>query len=193
MVLADSPSPLQKALFLDRDGVVIDYIPYLSQPEQVRLPAGAGEALKQWQDAGYLLIVITNQSGVGYGYFSLEDVEAVHQRLRAEYQQYGVNFAEIMVCPHLPQAGCDCRKPSPQMVLSVAKKHRIALSQSYFLGDASGDLECALRAGCQPLLVLTGLGKETQEKLAHFPVNIPCFEQLAQTVSLLPAPPAPIP
>ena len=73
MAVADffSPPQPQKALFLDRDGVVIDYIPYLGKPEQVRLPSGAGVALKQWQDAGYLLIVITNQSRVGYGYFSL--------------------------------------------------------------------------------------------------------------------------
>jgi len=188
MAAADffSPSQLKKALFLDRDGVVIDYIPYLSKPEQVRLPLGAGAALKQWQDAGYLLIVITNQSGVGYGYFSLADVAAVHQRLVEEYEQYGVKFAEIMVCPHHPQAACGCRKPSPRMLLSAAQKHRIALDQSYFLGDALSDLDCALNAGSHPLLVLTGLGQETREKLDRFPVKIPCFEQLGHTVVLLP-------
>ena len=187
MAVADffSPPQPQKALFLDRDGVVIDYIPYLGKPEQVRLPSGAGVALKQWQDAGYLLIVITNQSGVGYGYFSLADVAAVHQCLIEEYEQYGVKFTEIMVCPHHPQAACDCRKPSPEMLLSAAQKHQIALDQSYFLGDALSDLDCALNAGCHPLLVLTGLGKETQEKLDRFPVKIPCFEQLAHTVILL--------
>lgn len=188
MALADSVSihsPPKKALFLDRDGVVIDYIPYLSQPEQVCLPLGAGSALKQWQDAGYLLIVITNQSGVGYGYFSLQDVEAVHQRLREEYQQYGVRFEEIMVCPHHPQDDCACRKPSPHMLRSAAQKYGIALSQSYFLGDAPSDIECALLAGCQPLLVLTGRGLETLAVIDRFPGTIPCFEQVEQTVTLL--------
>ncbi|MGL5032373.1 MAG: HAD-IIIA family hydrolase, partial [Microcystaceae cyanobacterium] len=70
-----------KALFLDRDGVVIEYIPYLNRPEQVKVPVGAGEALRQWQTAGYHLIVITNQSGVGRGYYSLAEVEAVHQKV----------------------------------------------------------------------------------------------------------------
>ena len=100
-----------KALFLDRDGVVIEYIPYLNRPEQVKVPVGAGEALRQWQTAGYHLIVITNQSGVGRGYYTLEEVEAVHQRVCEAYDEYGVTFDDIFLCPHHPEEGCDCRKP----------------------------------------------------------------------------------
>ena len=94
---------LQKALFLDRDGVVIKYVPYLSKVEQVEFPLGAGEALKLWQDAGYLLILITNQAGVGRGYYTLGDVEKVHNYMIEEYGKFGVTFTEICICPHQPQ------------------------------------------------------------------------------------------
>ena len=174
-----------KALFLDRDGVVIDYVPYLSRPEQVNIPPGAGQALKQWQDHGYYLILITNQSGVDRGYFNLEDVEAVHRRIREVYEPFGVRFADIFLCPHHPEAGCDCRKPSPQMLIEAAQKHHISLPDSYFLGDAPSDLEAALQAGCQPLLVLTGRGKKTLVSLNQYPSPIPVFDQISDTVSLL--------
>lgn len=174
-----------KALFLDRDGVVIDYIPYLSKPEQVTLPQGAGEALAQWQKAGYHLILITNQAGVGRGYFSLTDVEAVHHCIAKKYSAYGVTFDDIFLCPHHPQEGCDCRKPSPQMLLEAADKHGINLSQSYFLGDAPSDIEAAIQAGCQPLLVLTGRGQETVKFLSNYALNILIFNQVSDTLSLL--------
>ena len=174
-----------KALFLDRDGVIIDYIPYLSQPQQVKLPDGAGEALKQWQDAGYLLIIITNQAGVGRGYYSLQDVEKVHYYIRQQYRCFGVSFADIFICPHHPDDECLCRKPSPEMLINASKKHQIVLSQSFFIGDAPIDLEAAIRADCNPVLVLTGRGLETVEKLAQYPIEIKVFEKLSETVQLI--------
>lgn len=178
-------SQLNKALFLDRDGVVIDYIPYLSKPEQVTLPQGAGETLSQWQKAGYHLILITNQAGVGRGYFSLTDVEAVHHCIAQKYAAYGVIFDDIFLCPHHPEEGCDCRKPSPQMLKEAAEKHHIDLSTSYFLGDAPSDIEAAIQAGCQPLLVLTGRGQETLPLLSSYALNIPVFPQISDTLRLL--------
>lgn len=178
-------TPPHKALFLDRDGVVIDYIPYLSKPEQVNVPSGAGKALKQWQKAGYRLIIITNQSGVGRGYFSLDDVHAIHQRLCDAYQADGVKFDDILICPHHPDDDCGCRKPSPAMLLKAAKNYNIDLNQSFFMGDAPSDLDCAIQAGCQPVLLLTGRGKQTAEKLAQYSIKIPIFERLSQTVSLI--------
>jgi len=176
---------LRKALFLDRDGVTIDYIPYLSRPEQVKLPAGAGPALKHWQDAGYLLIVITNQAGIGRGYFDHDAVEAVHQTVRAEYGKFGVTFTDIFLCPHHPEAGCECRKPSPEMLLTAAKTYQISLKESYFVGDAPSDLKAAINAGCQPVLVLTGRGQETAAQLHQFSQPIPVFDALCDTVALL--------
>ncbi len=174
-----------KALLLDRDGVIINYIPYLSKPEQVRLPTGAGLALKKWQDAGYLLISITNQSGIGRGYFTWDDLEAIHTRIRHEYQEFGVNFCDILICPHHPAQACLCRKPSPYLLLEAAKKYNLSLAQSFFIGDAPSDLECAIQAGCQPVLVLTGRGRSTVQDIEQYPVTIPVYNDLSETVELI--------
>lgn len=178
-------TPLKKALFLDRDGVVIDYFPYLSKPEQVTFPEGAGEALKKWQNAGYLLILITNQAGVGRGYFSLEDVDKVNSYIRQEYEKFGVYFDDVFICPHHPQDNCGCRKPAPEMLLKASKKHQIAMSESFFIGDAPSDLECSIRGNCQPILVLTGRGKTTVKEINKYPQKIPVFETLLETVKLI--------
>ncbi len=176
---------LQKALFLDRDGVVINYVPYLSKVEQVELPLGAGEALKQWQNAGYLLILITNQAGVGRGYYTLEDVNKVHDYIIDEYGKFGVTFDDIFLCPHHPQNNCLCRKPSPKMLIDASKKHGISLSQSFFVGDAPSDVESAINAECQPILVLTGRGQETLQKITEYTKKVEIFDSLQDTVKLI--------
>lgn len=154
-----------KALFLDRDGVVIDYIPYLSKPEQVQIPQDAPFALKQWQNQGYHLVIVTNQSGISRGYFSFEDVKAIHEELMTQYAHFDVYFRDILICPHQPSDNCLCRKPSPFLIETYVLDHGIDLSQSFFIGDALSDIECAINAGCQPLLLLTGRGKETFDLL----------------------------
>lgn len=176
---------MKKALFLDRDGVIIDYIPYLSKPEQVNLPSGAGLALKAWRSAGYELVIFTNQSGVSRGYFTLEDVKAIHQRIKQEYSQYGVKFAEILICPHQPVDNCTCRKPSPQLILEYAEQQKIDLRRSWFIGDAPSDIECATNAGCKPVLVLTGRGKETLNHLEEYSQKIPVYSTLEETTQLI--------
>jgi D-glycero-D-manno-heptose 1,7-bisphosphate phosphatase len=174
-----------RALFLDRDGVLIDYIPYLCDPDRVSIPDGAPQALYHWQAAGYLLIVVTNQSGIGRGLFTWADLEAVHQRMADAYTQSGVHFTEILVCPHHPQAGCTCRKPSPEMIQQAAQRYCIDLERSFFIGDNLSDLECARNAGCQAVLVLTGLGKVTQKSLEEEYRKVPVFSNLHHTVQLL--------
>ncbi|MCE2698334.1 MAG: HAD family hydrolase [Nostocales cyanobacterium LE14-WE4] len=176
---------MNKALFLDRDGVIVNYIPYLSKPEQVEIPEGAGQALREWQDAGYLLIIVTNQSGVGRGYFSLDDVAAVHDQVFIEYQQFGVSFHDVLICPHHPDEGCKCRKPSPYLLLEAAKKYNVNLSQSYFIGDAPSDLDCAIQAGCHPVLLLTGRGTSTVEQIEKYPIKVTIFNELYATVELI--------
>lgn len=180
---------LNKALFLDRDGVIINYIPYLGKPEQVQLPSGAAQALFHWQKAGYLLIVITNQAGIGRGYFDHKDVEKVHSKIEEEYGKQGIKFTDIFLCPHHPEDECDCRKPSPSMLLAAANQYDISLEDSYFVGDAPSDIGAAILAGCQPVLVLTGRGQETLEQLDRFVDElgqpIPVFADLGETVGLL--------
>jgi len=177
--------PRAKALFLDRDGVLIDYVPYLCQPDQVTLPEGAAHALLQWQAAGYLLIVVTNQSGVGRGLFTIAEMQAVNRRMEDEYAQQGVSFTEILVCPHHPTEGCTCRKPSPHMVLQAARRYGIDLSRSIFIGDNLTDLECAQNAGCQAVLVLTGLGEITRQNLPSYDKEILVCNHLMDTTQLL--------
>ena len=176
---------MNKALFLDRDGVIINYIPYLSKPEQVEIPEGAGQALREWQDAGYLLIIVTNQSGVGRGYFSVDDVAAVHVQVFIEYQQFGVSFHDVLICPHHPDEGCKCRKPSPYLLLEAAKKYNLDLVQSYFIGDAPSDLDCAIQAGCHPVLLLTGRGASTVEQIEKYSIEVTVFQQIDETIQLI--------
>jgi D-glycero-D-manno-heptose 1,7-bisphosphate phosphatase len=178
-----------KALFLDRDGVIIDYVPYLSKPEQVKIPDDAGIALKKWQDAGYCLVIITNQSGVGRGYFTMKDVKAIHELIFQKYAQFGVQFAEVLICPHHPQDNCYCRKPSPSLLLDYATRKHIELTKSYFIGDAPSDLECAIASNCQPILILTGRGKETVKMLSQYKLNIPVFNSLQETTKIINAQP----
>ncbi|WP_330204800.1 HAD family hydrolase [Cyanobacterium sp. Dongsha4] len=174
-----------KALFLDRDGVVIEYIPYLSKPEQVKIPENAPFALQQWQNQGYRLVIVTNQSGISRGYFTLEEVRAIHEQLMAEYASFDVYFTDILICPHQPSDNCLCRKPSPFLIKTYAENNGIDLSQSYFIGDAPSDIECAINAKCQPVLLLTGRGRETLTHLSQYSLSIPVFEQMKDTISLL--------
>ncbi|MEA5567841.1 HAD family hydrolase [Anabaena sp. UHCC 0399] len=174
-----------KALFLDRDGVLIDYIPYLSHPDQVKLPLGAGEIFKKWQESGYLLIVITNQSGIGRGYFTANDVELVHSKMCQEYERLGVYFQEIFICPHQPSDNCKCRKPSSYMLLQASEKYSIELSQSYFIGDAISDVECAINAGCNPIFLLTNRTLADAKNLSHTQASVQIVNELIETTKLI--------
>lgn len=175
----------RRALFLDRDGVLIDYVPYLSHPNQVEIPQGAGESLRQWQDQGYLLIVITNQSGISRGYFSMDIVQEIHRKIEREYAKFGVIFTDFFICPHHPSEACLCRKPSPYMILQASQKYNIDRRVSFFIGDANSDLECAHRAGCTPILLLTGRGKETFKELPNHQKSISIYSNLGESIQII--------
>ncbi|HLO85284.1 MAG TPA: HAD family hydrolase [Nostocaceae cyanobacterium] len=179
-----SPNHTNKALFLDRDGVLIEYIPYLSHPNQVKIPAGAGETLKKWHDAGYLLIVITNQSGIARGYFTMSDVEAVHAKMKQEYKSFNVEFQDILICPHQPSDNCQCRKPSPQMILEAAQKYAIEIERSFFIGDAISDVECAINAGCQPVWLQNS--RMENQTLWQQKASIHIVKEIRETMQLIP-------
>ncbi|AUS99241.1 HAD family hydrolase [Nostoc sp. CENA543] len=174
-----------KALFLDRDGVLIDYIPYLSHPHQVNIPLNAGEIFRKWQDSGYLLIVITNQSGIARGYFTANDVEVVHAKIRQEYEKMGVYFKDIFICPHQPSDNCQCRKPSPYMLQQASEQYLIELSHSYFIGDAISDVECAINAGCNPIFLLTNRTLVDAKNLAQKHPSVYMIKELSETIQLI--------
>jgi len=159
------------ALFLDRDGVVNEECHYLFEPEKVVLTEGVGAAIRAANEAGFLVVVVTNQSGVARGLYTLDDVDAVHRRI-VELLGEGEDAPRIdrfYCCPHHATAGmgeflldCDCRKPKPGMLLRAAAELGIDLSGSYLVGDMRTDLEAGAAAGCRTYLVRTGHGKTVE-------------------------------
>ena len=156
---------MKPAIFLDRDGVLIEEKHYLHRPEEVVILPGVAPALRQLQTAGYLLVIVTNQSGVGRGYYTLADVEAVHAHLLRELAGQGVSFAKVYVAPEAPDQPSRGRKPSPQFLLDARAEFDLDLSRSYLVGDKLIDLECGWNAGVRKcFLVRTGYGAQTERE-----------------------------
>lgn len=151
--VAASSVATRPGVFLDRDGTIIVDKGYLKDPDGVTLLAGAPEALLRLQNAGYALVVITNQSGIGRGYFGHGAVRRQHARLRALLDQYGVHIDAVEYCPHAPDEKCACRKPEPAMILRAAAKLKLDLKRSYMVGDKTGDVIAGRRAGCRTILL----------------------------------------
>ena len=161
-------SKINRAVFLDRDGTLIEEKEYLSRPEQVVIFSGAARALQRLQEADFKLFIVTNQSGVGRGYFTLQDVERVHHYLVRELAREGVRFHKIYVASEAPEQPSRGRKPSPQFLFDARDEFGIDLSESYFVGDKLIDLECGWNAGVkQSVLVRTGYGAAWEGKLAE--------------------------
>ena len=160
----------KKAVFVDRDGTVMPDLGYLATPAGVTLFPGVGEGLRRLREKGFLLVMVTNQSGVGRGYFSLDDLAAVHRRLFDLLLPFGVVFDEVQFCPHAPEAECECRKPRPGMLLRAAEKLNIDLAASFMIGDSPADMGAGKAAGCRTICV--GPGACAQDMDFHAP-NFP--------------------
>ncbi|MFW9772371.1 MAG: D-glycero-beta-D-manno-heptose 1,7-bisphosphate 7-phosphatase [Candidatus Thorarchaeota archaeon] len=156
-----------KAIFLDRDGVINEEVNHLSNPDNLQFIEGSIEALKILKDLGYLLIVITNQAGIAKGYFSEAILDEIHDKMKRILYENNVILDAIFFCPHHPDftGPCNCRKPNPGMILKARDKYNINLRESFMVGDTLNDIETGLRAECQTVLVLTGYGKEERDKI----------------------------
>jgi D-glycero-D-manno-heptose 1,7-bisphosphate phosphatase len=151
------------AVFLDRDGTLIAEKNYLSKVEDVAVYPRAVAALKRLQDAGFKLCIVSNQSGVGRGYFTLADVERVNRHLCELFSRGGVRFEKIYVAPEAPDQPSRGRKPSPQFLFDARDEFDLDLPGSYVIGDKFIDLECGWNAGVKKsLLVRTGYGAELE-------------------------------
>ncbi len=151
------------AVFLDRDGTLIEERHYLHRPEDVALLPGVGSALATLQAAGFRLFIVSNQSGVGRGYFSLHDVHRVNERLLEALAPHGVRFEKIYIAPEAPEAPSRGRKPSPQFFFDARQEFGLNLAVSYMIGDKRLDLEAGWNAGLKAcILVRTGYGAETE-------------------------------
>ena len=137
----------QKALFLDRDGVINEDAGYVYRREDFVFKDGIFEALREFAQAGYALVVVTNQSGIGRGYYTLEQFDELCGFMLDELAKEGVNIEKIYFCPHAPEALCLCRKPEPGMLLKAANELNIDLARSIMIGDKDSDVQAGQSAG----------------------------------------------
>ena len=153
-----------KALFLDRDGTLMLNVPYLSDPEKVELLPGVAESLKKAQDLGYLLFLFTNQSGIGRGYYTLEDAVACNTKL-IELIGLGEDvFAEVCIAPEAPDAEQVYRKPSPKFILEMIAKHSLDPEACVIVGDRIADVNAGKNAGIKRVYINSGNCSEEGEE-----------------------------
>jgi len=154
---------LKKAIFLDRDGVLNEVlttrVKFVNHPKQLYLLEGASEAVARLSNAGFPIFIVTNQGGIGLGFMSEGKLEKVHNRLRQLLAEDGGSITGIAYCPHKPNAGCECRKPSPGLLFRLAKEHQIDLEGSVMVGDHERDIEAGIAAGCKTVFIGTGKSK----------------------------------
>jgi len=174
----------RRAVFLDRDGTLIEEAHYLADPDRVRLVAGAAEALERLRTAGYALILVTNQSGIARGIYSAEDYHAVAARLDEVLEQSGVPVDGTYYCMHHPDhtGPCDCRKPGTGMYERAARELGLDPAASWYVGDKVTDVLPAQALGGKGVLVRTGYGRDHEE---HLPVGVVAVDDLAEAAALI--------
>ena len=150
------------AIFLDRDGTLIEEVNYLSRVEDLRLFPFSADAVRRLKDAGFLIIVVTNQSGIGRGIYTEGDMHAIHEAMQRELN--GAIDA-FYFCPHLPCDGCECRKPKLGMIDAAIREFEIDIENSWVIGDKKIDVETGQSAGMRTTLVLTGYGTQHEALL----------------------------
>jgi len=155
---------MNKALFLDRDGVVNVDHGYLYQAEEFEFIDGVFDACQRFQQAGYQIVIVTNQSGIGRGYYSEQDFHQLTEWMVTQFKQQGINILDVMYCPHHPEKAnpaylkeCECRKPAPGMLLEAIDKHNLDPKMSIMVGDKTSDMQAAINANLgSQFLVETG-------------------------------------
>lgn len=173
-------------LILDRDGVINeDSDDYIRSLADWRPLTGSLDAIAALSRAGYTIVIATNQSGLSRGYFSLDELEAIHGQLCAQVEALGGHIAGIFYCPHLPEEGCNCRKPATGLLQAMEAELDESVQGAIFIGDSLKDLQAARAACCRPILVRTGKGEATLAILqsgaadVENPLGIPVYADLA--------------
>jgi D-glycero-D-manno-heptose 1,7-bisphosphate phosphatase len=179
-----------KLIILDRDGVInFDSPQFIKSPEEWKPIPGSLEAIARLNQAGYRVVVATNQSGIGRGLFDMATLNAIHDKMYRALAQFGGRIDALFFCPHAAELNCPCRKPRPGMFEEISRRFNIELRGVPAIGDARRDLETAAAVGARPILVLTGKGQLTLEA-GDLPPGTEVFENLAEAVKRLLAPTA---
>jgi UDP-N-acetylmuramoyl-tripeptide--D-alanyl-D-alanine ligase len=156
---------MHKAVFLDRDGTINVDRDYVYDIKDLEFLPNAVRGLKRLQELGYILIIITNQSGIGRGYYSEENYKILMKEFYRRMREEGIEFAADYYCMHAPEEKCDCRKPNTLLIETAIKEHNIDIKKSYFIGDKTADILAGKRSGVKTILVLTGkAGKDGEYK-----------------------------
>jgi len=158
-------------LFLDRDGTLIEEKHYLCDPEDVKLCENVAEGLKLFQSLGFSIVVVTNQSGIGRGYYGVADMHAVHQRIQDLLHFHEIKIEHFLFCPHKPEDNCLCRKPELGLLEEFSEYQKEVAKDSVMIGDKACDIEFGLRAGMLAILVRTGYGSKydfEEDAIPHF-------------------------
>lgn len=171
-----------KLVILDRDGVInFDSDHFVKSAAEWKAIPGSLEAIARLNQAGFKVVVATNQSGIGRGLFDMDTLNAMHEKMHRAAQSVGARIDAIFYCPHAADSKCECRKPKPGMFHRIASCFNIDLHGVYAIGDSLRDLQAAAAAGASPVLVLTGKGQDTRDS-ETLPENTLVFDSLAHAV-----------
>ncbi len=174
-----------KLIILDRDGVInYDSDAFIKSPDEWIAIPGSLEAIARLNQAGYRVVVSTNQSGIARGLFNMRALNDIHQKMHVCAQAVGADIDAIFFCPHAADDNCDCRKPKPGMLHTIAKRFNVSLKGVPVIGDSLRDLQAGFVVGCEPYLVLTGKGEKTREKCG-LPPGTAIYQNLAAVVEHL--------
>jgi len=174
---------MKKALFLDRDGIINTDHGYVWRIEDFEFTKGIFNLVKCFSTKGYLIFVVTNQSGIARGYYTKEDFQTLTQWMLDAFQSEGITVSEVYYCPHAPQEHCQCRKPNTGMIEHIIQSKHINLSDSWMIGDKQSDIDFALNAGIQHTIAITK--KKLQKSDYHFKSIVECSNFFANHISLL--------
>ncbi|WP_342388415.1 D-glycero-alpha-D-manno-heptose-1,7-bisphosphate 7-phosphatase [Salinicoccus bachuensis] len=155
---------MQKAVFLDRDGVLNEVlnhrVKFVNRPEDLHLLEGVEQAIRQFNEDGWKVFIVTNQGGVGLGYMTEDELGEIHDRLVDLLEASGARVDDIAYCPHMPHEGCVCRKPEAGMILELAEAHNIFLGESYMVGDREPDIQAGRNAGTRTVFIANRKNKK---------------------------------
>lgn len=175
-------------IVLDRDGVINEDSPdFIKSPAEWHAIPGSLEAIAALNKAGHSVVIASNQSGIGRGYFDKEDLKAIHEKMQKELAKVGAHIDAIFYCPHKPEDNCECRKPKQGLYKQIAQKYP-QVKEFWVVGDALRDITPALEMGWNAVLVKTGKGKQTLKDSPNLPV--PVYENLREWVEFILRPPA---